>query len=206
MLADLAAHRLPDRATAPAAVAAASLALVAGGSGLLLQAAACGAGAVLVLALLQEATGGGLGTGDVKLAGVIGLALGQAGPRRGHAPRRRRGDRPARRRPRSGVDGRPVRPVARAGRAPRGGRSQYARVSVRTTPADGCLCAEALARPQAYGGGSVQDPGIDVLTSQRKRRWHRDRSHCCRTRPACSSPRPRARWSRSTGRCCSRST
>ncbi|WP_172406983.1 prepilin peptidase, partial [Clavibacter michiganensis] len=80
VLADLAAHRLPDRATAPAAVAAASLALVAGGSGLLLQAAACGAGAVLVLALLQGATGGGLGTGDVKLAGVIGLALGQAGP------------------------------------------------------------------------------------------------------------------------------
>ncbi|CAN02890.1 prepilin peptidase [Clavibacter michiganensis] len=79
VLADLAAHRLPDRATAPAAVAAASLALVAGGSGLLLQAAACGAGAVLVLALLQGATGGGLGTGDVKLAGVIGLALGQAG-------------------------------------------------------------------------------------------------------------------------------
>ncbi len=61
VLADLAAHRLPDRATAPAADAAASLALVAGGSGLLLQAAACGAGAVLVLALLQEATGGGLG-------------------------------------------------------------------------------------------------------------------------------------------------
>ncbi|CAQ03079.1 prepilin signalpeptidase [Clavibacter sepedonicus] len=61
VLADLAAHRLPDRATAPAAVAAAALALVAGGSGLLVQAAACGAG-------------------DVKLAGVIGLALGQLGP------------------------------------------------------------------------------------------------------------------------------
>ncbi|MBD5382748.1 MAG: prepilin signalpeptidase, partial [Clavibacter sp.] len=43
------------------AVAAAALALVAGGSGLLVQAAACGAG-------------------DVKLAGVIGLALGQLGP------------------------------------------------------------------------------------------------------------------------------
>ncbi|AJW80156.1 prepilin peptidase [Clavibacter michiganensis] len=80
VLADLAAHRLPDRATAPAAVAAAALALVSGGSPLLLQAAACGAGAVLVLALLQAATGGGLGTGDVKLAGVIGLALGQLGP------------------------------------------------------------------------------------------------------------------------------
>jgi leader peptidase (prepilin peptidase)/N-methyltransferase len=80
VLADLAAHRLPDRATAPAAVAAAAVALVSGGSGLLVQAAACGAGAVLVLALLQAATGGGLGTGDVKLAGVIGLALGQLGP------------------------------------------------------------------------------------------------------------------------------
>lgn len=80
VLADLAAHRLPDRATAPAAVAAATVALITGGSGLLLQAAACGAGAVAVLALLQAATRGGLGTGDVKLAGVIGLALGQLGP------------------------------------------------------------------------------------------------------------------------------
>ncbi|KXU19495.1 prepilin peptidase [Clavibacter nebraskensis] len=80
VLADLAAHRLPDRATAPAAVAAAALALASGGSPLLLQAAACGAGAGAVLALLQAATGGGLGTGDVKLAGVIGLALGQLGP------------------------------------------------------------------------------------------------------------------------------
>nr|WP_228494916.1 prepilin peptidase [Clavibacter sp. VKM Ac-2873] len=79
VLADLAAHRLPDRATAPAAVAAAALALATGGSGLLLQAASCGAGAVIVLALLQAATGGGIGTGDVKLAGVIGLALGQLG-------------------------------------------------------------------------------------------------------------------------------
>ncbi|WP_043668183.1 prepilin peptidase [Clavibacter michiganensis] len=80
VLADLAAHRLPDRATAPTAVAAAALALAAGGSGLLLQAAACGAAAALVLALLQAATAGGIGTGDVKLAGVLGMALGQLGP------------------------------------------------------------------------------------------------------------------------------
>jgi leader peptidase (prepilin peptidase)/N-methyltransferase len=80
VLADIAAHRLPDRATAPAAVAAAALALAAGGPGLLLQAVACGAGAVGVLALLQAATAGGLGSGDVKLAGVLGLALGQVGP------------------------------------------------------------------------------------------------------------------------------
>jgi leader peptidase (prepilin peptidase)/N-methyltransferase len=33
-----------------------------------------------VLALLQAATAGGLGSGDVKLAGVLGLALGQVGP------------------------------------------------------------------------------------------------------------------------------
>ncbi|OUE23570.1 prepilin peptidase [Clavibacter michiganensis] len=79
VLADLAAHRLPDRATGPAAVAAAALALVDGGSGLLVQAAACGAGAFLLLALLRAATGGGLGAGDVKLAGVVGLALGQLG-------------------------------------------------------------------------------------------------------------------------------
>jgi leader peptidase (prepilin peptidase)/N-methyltransferase len=80
VLADLAAHRLPDRVTAPAAVAAAALALAAGGSGLLLRAVACGAAAVAVLALLQAATAGGLGSGDVKLAGVLGLALGQVGP------------------------------------------------------------------------------------------------------------------------------
>ncbi|MFT2753278.1 prepilin peptidase [Clavibacter sp. Sh2088] len=80
VLADLAAHRLPDRATAPAAVAASALALAAGGSGLLLRAVACGAAAVAVLALLQAATAGGLGSGDVKLAGVLGLALGQVGP------------------------------------------------------------------------------------------------------------------------------
>jgi leader peptidase (prepilin peptidase)/N-methyltransferase len=80
VLADLAAHRLPDRATAPAAVAAAALALAAGGSGVLLRAVACGAAAVAVLALLQAATAGGLGSGDVKLAGVLGLALGQVGP------------------------------------------------------------------------------------------------------------------------------
>jgi leader peptidase (prepilin peptidase)/N-methyltransferase len=79
VLADLAAHRLPDRATAPAAVAAAALALATGGSDQLLRAVACAAGAVLVLALLQAATRGGLGTGDVKLAGVLGLALGQLG-------------------------------------------------------------------------------------------------------------------------------
>ncbi|WP_440695421.1 prepilin peptidase [Clavibacter nebraskensis] len=80
VLADLAAHRLPDRATAPAAVAAAALALAAGGSGVLLRAVACGAAAVAVLALLQAVTAGGLGSGDVKLAGVLGLALGQVGP------------------------------------------------------------------------------------------------------------------------------
>ncbi|PPF54766.1 prepilin signalpeptidase [Clavibacter michiganensis] len=79
VVADLAAHRLPDRATGPAAVAAAALALAAGGPGLLVQALMGGLGAVLVLALLQAATAGGLGSGDVKLAGVIGLVLGQLG-------------------------------------------------------------------------------------------------------------------------------
>ncbi|WP_317230594.1 prepilin peptidase, partial [Clavibacter sp. MX14-G9D] len=79
VVADLAAHRLPDRAMGPAAVAAAALALAAGGPGLLVQALMGGLGAVLVLALLQAATAGGLGSGDVKLAGVIGLVLGQLG-------------------------------------------------------------------------------------------------------------------------------
>jgi leader peptidase (prepilin peptidase)/N-methyltransferase len=78
-LADLAAHRLPDRATGAAALAAAALALATGGAGLLLRAVPCGLGAFLLLALLQAATRGGVGSGDVKLAGVIGLALGQAG-------------------------------------------------------------------------------------------------------------------------------
>jgi leader peptidase (prepilin peptidase)/N-methyltransferase len=74
VLADLAAHRLPDRATAPAAVAAAALALAAGGSGLLLRAVACGAAAVAVLTLLQAATAGGLAAGTL-LGGVAALAL-----------------------------------------------------------------------------------------------------------------------------------
>jgi len=78
-LGDLAAHRLPDRATGVLALAAAALALATGGAGLLLRAAVCGAGAFLVLALLQAATCGGLGSGDVKLAGALGLALGQLG-------------------------------------------------------------------------------------------------------------------------------
>lgn len=78
-LGDLAAHRLPDRATGATALVAAALALATGGAGLLLRAAACGAGAFLLLALLQAATRGGLGSGDVKLAGVLGLALGQLG-------------------------------------------------------------------------------------------------------------------------------
>ncbi|OUE24674.1 hypothetical protein BFL36_06285 [Clavibacter michiganensis] len=78
-LGDLAAHRLPDRATGALALASAALALATGGAGLLLGAVASGVGAFLLLALLQAATRGGLGSGDVKLAGTLGLALGQLG-------------------------------------------------------------------------------------------------------------------------------
>jgi hypothetical protein len=37
-----------------------------------------------------------------------------------------------------------------------------------TAPADHRLYVRTLVLREAYGGGSVQDPGIDVLTIQRK--------------------------------------
>jgi leader peptidase (prepilin peptidase)/N-methyltransferase len=80
---DLACHRLPDRVTFPAAaVCAAALladALVTG------EWPAVGRAAAAAVAVLVLATGarlvspGGLGRGDVKLLGLLGLLLGWAG-------------------------------------------------------------------------------------------------------------------------------
>lgn len=77
---DLAVHRLPDRLTLPAYPATVALlvaaALVERDGAALVRSLLAGAallGGYLVLALLRA---GGLGGGDVKLAGLVGLALG----------------------------------------------------------------------------------------------------------------------------------
>jgi leader peptidase (prepilin peptidase)/N-methyltransferase len=80
---DLLRHRLPDRVTYPsAAVCAVALltdAAVTGDWGALLRAAAAG-GLTLGLATgARVVSPGGLGGGDVKLLGLLGLVLGWAG-------------------------------------------------------------------------------------------------------------------------------
>lgn len=81
---DLQVQRIPDRVLQPWAVAVVALLLVAVPAGALgwgqlvaavLAAAVCGGGA-LVLGLV---TRGGIGLGDVKLIGLMGLALGWSG-------------------------------------------------------------------------------------------------------------------------------
>jgi leader peptidase (prepilin peptidase)/N-methyltransferase len=77
---DLDCQRLPDRLTLPSyPIGLALLALPGDGDALLRAAIATAvtAGAALLLALL--APGGGLGLGDVKLLGVLGLFLGWLG-------------------------------------------------------------------------------------------------------------------------------
>jgi leader peptidase (prepilin peptidase) / N-methyltransferase len=77
---DLATHRLPDRVTYPAyAVCGAALlvdAVVHGSWGSLARAALAAAAAFGVAALAAALSPAGLGFGDVKLLGLLGLLLG----------------------------------------------------------------------------------------------------------------------------------
>ena len=118
-------HRIiPNRITAPGAVLALVLgtALDPAGEPARLIAGAAAGGFLLLAALAYP---GGMGMGDVKLAGVMGLFLGRAvaagDPHRAARGRaRRRCRHRAQGRARGSQDGHPVRPVPRA-RRPRGG-------------------------------------------------------------------------------------
>jgi leader peptidase (prepilin peptidase)/N-methyltransferase len=80
---DLAVHRLPDRVTYPAAVVCAAAfladAVVLGTWPSLLRAALAAAAAFGVAALVAAISPAGLGFGDVKLLGLLGLVLGWVG-------------------------------------------------------------------------------------------------------------------------------
>jgi leader peptidase (prepilin peptidase)/N-methyltransferase len=80
---DLRVHRLPDHLVLPSYPALALLlgfaALVDGAPGRLARAAAAAATCWLVFLALHRLSGGGLGRGDVKLAGLLGGALGWLG-------------------------------------------------------------------------------------------------------------------------------
>ncbi len=77
-------HRLPNRWTgalaAGGALTAAAVALLSGEPGVLLTAVLCGVGYLAAMLLLHLLTRGGLGMGDVKLAGGLGLYAGVLGP------------------------------------------------------------------------------------------------------------------------------
>ena len=74
---DIATRRVPNRVTAPAAVVVVVLRLAFVHSALL-EMAVAGAAAFAVFLLLAVFARGGLGMGDVKLAGLLGLLLGTA--------------------------------------------------------------------------------------------------------------------------------
>lgn len=74
---DIATRRVPNRVTAPAAVVVVVLRLAFVHSALL-EMVVAGAAAFSVFLLLAVFARGGLGMGDVKLAGLLGLLLGTA--------------------------------------------------------------------------------------------------------------------------------
>lgn len=80
---DIREHRLPNRIVLPAFPVLAALFTVACLLGTpwsrLLSAAVGGVAMFVFYALLRALPGGGMGGGDVKLAGVLGMALGFAG-------------------------------------------------------------------------------------------------------------------------------
>ncbi|MCF6508215.1 peptidase A24 [Blastococcus sp. MG754426] len=80
---DLAAHRLPDRVLLPAAVVCGAALLadaaVLGTWAALLRALGAGAAALLLSGAARLAAPAGLGFGDVKLLGLLGMVLGWAG-------------------------------------------------------------------------------------------------------------------------------
>jgi leader peptidase (prepilin peptidase)/N-methyltransferase len=80
---DLACHRLPDRVTYPATVACAALLLVdaavTGTGPALLRAVVAAVVSLAVAAAARLVSPAGLGLGDVKLLGLLGLVLGWAG-------------------------------------------------------------------------------------------------------------------------------
>ncbi len=79
---DVREHRLPNAIVLPlypvALAAAGAVALFLGDAAVLLRAVACGLALFAVFALLRS-VGGGMGGGDVKLAGVLGIFLGILG-------------------------------------------------------------------------------------------------------------------------------
>ncbi|WP_246852909.1 prepilin peptidase [Naasia sp. SYSU D00948] len=75
---DLAEHRLPDRLTLPGYPLALAGIAAAASAGVPAVPAVLAGAAYLALFLLLSA-GGGMGMGDVKLAGVLGLVLGAVG-------------------------------------------------------------------------------------------------------------------------------
>lgn len=79
---DVRAHRLPNAWVLPGYPAVGGLMLLACFAGApwpSLLRAAIGGAALFVFYLLLRAAGGGMGGGDVKLAGVLGIALGWVG-------------------------------------------------------------------------------------------------------------------------------